>query len=148
VIGSWGWESLNVSHPAQVIGGDVAGFVEEADEGSKVTPQFPCRRFVHLSPRLTCSIAWQFKQGDAVFALTSGFWFTTQDGMLPMDAIITCGTMDADVYMPQVRMPSMPACQRAPSPGSQARSPSRRRAACRLWLSPHGRYHGSPSHQF
>jgi NADPH:quinone reductase-like Zn-dependent oxidoreductase len=39
-----------------VLGGDLAGYVEEADEGSR------------------------FKKGDAVAALTPGFWTDTQDG--------------------------------------------------------------------
>jgi hypothetical protein len=42
----------------QVLGGDLAGRVEEADEGSK------------------------FKAGDAVAALTPGFFIFTQDGEL------------------------------------------------------------------
>jgi NADPH:quinone reductase-like Zn-dependent oxidoreductase len=42
----------------QVLGGDLAGHVEEADEGSK------------------------FKAGDAVAALTPGFFIFTQDGEL------------------------------------------------------------------
>jgi NADPH:quinone reductase-like Zn-dependent oxidoreductase len=40
----------------QVLGGDLAGVVEEADEGSK------------------------FKKGDQVAALTPGFYNETQDG--------------------------------------------------------------------
>lgn len=42
--------------PHQVLGGDLAGHVEEVGEGSK------------------------FKKGDAVAALTPGFWVDTQDG--------------------------------------------------------------------
>lgn len=46
----------------QVLGGDLAGVVEEADEGSK------------------------FKKGDKVAALTPGFYNQTQDG----GSLLTC----------------------------------------------------------
>lgn len=49
----------------QVLGGDLAGVVEEGDDGSK------------------------FKKGDHVAALTPGFWTDTQDGNQAPDSGLT-----------------------------------------------------------
>eukprot|EP00877_Chromochloris_zofingiensis_P015047 jgi/Chrzof1/9797/Cz04g16010.t1 len=49
----------------KILGGDVAGLVEEADENSK------------------------FKKGDNVFALTYGYWYGTQEGSYAEYAVVS-----------------------------------------------------------
>lgn len=83
----------------QILGGDVAGIVEEADADSKVPHCIqqqrlqecpPCPRVPECPPELlrpcSCPVlpapccSPQFKKGDKVFALTPGFFNASPEG--------------------------------------------------------------------
>lgn len=86
---------------AQIPGGDVAGVVEEAGDGSKVSDStrdtylhdlysgqewFPSLhmhdgQIWHVSwCSCPCDVCLQFKKGDRVFGLTPWFWMTFKEG--------------------------------------------------------------------